>query len=510
MSPVRAERGLPRFIQPIGPMNSALVRLNATSRSIPALLSSLAGCLIFFMGSVLATAIDETRTEDTVLTRIAFGSCADQHRPCPIWQTIDEYQPGLLLLLGDTVYADILDGRLTPATPSRIQQAYDQLARDPGFARLRERVPMLGTWDDHDFGNNDAGFEWEHKAASARIFHDFFGTPSDSPLRQQAGIYQSRIFGPIGQRVQVIMLDTRYFRSSLTKSRERLPGFTAFPYQPQTGPGATVLGNTQWDWLEQQLGKPAEIRLLASSIQVLSNEHPFEKWGNFPEERTRLFELIRKTGASGLLILSGDRHLGDISVCEQSIDYPLYDITASGFNQARQSWRVNEPNAYRVAGLPYGNHFGAIEIDWSQKPPRLKLQLRHEDGEIAVQAQIDLDKLQAPLPPAAIPAGVLDPQGALQAEISEPVTVQFRVLSGREIGNMERIYLNSEKDFQNSGNFAVVMMGQALKDRWEGAGLRSFLNRTIQVSGKISLSNQRKQLIVSEPDQIRIVPEEKN
>lgn len=477
----------------------------------PRSLSSLAGYLILWIGLISASSADERLPEDNPpLTRIAFGSCADQHRPCPIWQTIGDYQPDLLLLLGDTVYADVLDGRLTPATPARIQQAYDQLARDPGFTGLRDKVPMLAIWDDHDFGNNDAGSEWEHKRVSAEIFHDFFGTPDDSPLRQQTGVYQARIFGPVGQRVQVIMLDTRYFRSSLTKAKNRLPGFTALPYLPQTGPTAKLLGDAQWDWLEQQLRQPAEIRLLASSIQVLSNEHPFEKWGNFPEERARLFELIRKTGASGLLILSGDRHLGDISVSDQYIDYPLYDITASGFNQGRQSWRVHEPNPYRVAGLPYGNHFGAIEIDWSQKPPRLKLQLRHEDGEIAVQAQLDLDQLQAPLPPAPVPPGVLNPLEALQTEVNEQVTVQFRVLSGREIGNLERIYLNSEKSFQNSGNFAVVLNAEALKDDWETARLETFLNRTIRVSGPISMSNQRKQLSVSRPDQITLVPENQN
>jgi len=446
-------------------------------------------------------------TDDQVITRIAFGSCADQNRPCPIWQTIHDYQPDLLLLLGDNVYADILDGRLSPSTPERIQQAYDHLASDPGFALLRRDVPMLATWDDHDYGNNDAGFEWEHKDASAKIFHDFFGTPVDSPLRQQAGVYQAKVFGPSGRRVQVIMLDTRYFRSALTRSTQRIPGFTFLPYLPQTGAEATMLGQAQWEWLEQQLRQPADIRIIASSIQVLSNEHPFEKWGNYPEERERLFQLIRKTGAGGVVILSGDRHLGDISMCDQSIHYPLYDITASGLNQARQTWRANEPNAYRIAGLPYGNHFGTIEIDWTAPSPRLKLQLRHEDGEIAVQARIDLDKLQAPQPSLPVPAGMLDPLSALNTASGEEVTIQFRVLSGREIGNRDRIYLNSEKDYQNSRNFAVVLMGEALDETWEGARLSTFLNKTIRVTGNISESNQRKEIIVNQPAQIKVIPE---
>ena len=139
-----------------------------------------------------------------------------------------------------------------------------------------------------------------------------------------------------------------------------MPGWRARPYIPQTGPDATILGDAQWDWLGEQLRQPAELRILCSSIQVISDEHPFEMWANFPNERSRLYELIRDTGAQGIVILSGDRHLGEISLDNVAIGYPLFDVTASGLNQAESSWRPLEPNSRRVAGLQYGNHFGSI------------------------------------------------------------------------------------------------------------------------------------------------------
>lgn len=439
------------------------------------------------------------------LTRIAFGSCANQQNPCPIWETIADSRPELLLLLGDNIYADIVDGRLKPATPERIAEGYRELGALPEFRRVRREIPILATWDDHDYGDNDAGVEWEHKDAAAELFHDFFGTPADSPRRQRPGVYHAEIFGPPGRRVQVILLDTRYFRSELRRAEERMPGWRSRPYEPATGPEATMLGEAQWRWLEEQLRKPAEVRLLASSIQVISDDHPFEKWGNFPDERERLYELIRQTAAGGVVILSGDRHLAELSVDPHAVGYPLYDITASGLNQASSEWRAPEPNRHRVAGLPYGNHFGMIEIDWERPVPRVSLQIRHEDGQIAIQARVPLDRLDAGPVPPALADGAVPPAAAVRMEPGASATVQFVVRGGRVFGDRERILLNSERDYRSERNFTVVVERDALRDRWERADLATFLDRAVRVSGEISLYNGAKQIVVDTPDRLELV-----
>ena len=441
-----------------------------------------------------------------VLTRIAFGSCANQQNPCPIWQTIADANPDLLLLLGDNIYADIVDGRLRPATPERIAEAYQQLAALPEFDKLRRRVPILATWDDHDYGDNDAGAEWEHKDIAAEMFHDFFGTPRDSPRRRQAGVYNATTFGPPGKRVQVIMLDTRYFRSELQQAEERMPGWRSRPYQPATGPDVTMLGEMQWQWLEEQLREPAEVRIIGSSIQVISDEHPFEKWDNFPNERERLYRLIRQTGAGGVVIISGDRHLADLSLDTDAVGYPLYDITASGLNQATEGWRAMEPNRKRVAGLPFGHHFGMIEIDWDRPVPQLSLQIRHEDGEIALQARVPLDVLDGGPIPLPLPEGVIDATAASRLEPGTEVTVQMVVRGGRVIGDRTRILLNSEKDYQSDRNFTVVVNRSALAESLADADLELFLNRAIRVSGVISLYNGSSQMVVDASGQLQLVP----
>ena len=450
---------------------------------------------------------------DQPLTKIAFGSCADQNKACPIWKTIADSKPELLLMLGDTIYADIEDGKLKPATPEKIVKSYGELAKLDDWKALRGKTPIMGTWDDHDYGHNDAGGEWENKVAAQKAFHDFYETPADSPRRKQKGVYHADIFGPEGKRVQVILLDGRYFRSLLKKADKPLPGTRIVPYIPITDASATMLGDEQWKWLEEQLKKPAEVRILCSGIQLVNDDHPFEKWGNLPNERKKMLDLIKSTAANGVVFLSGDRHLGEISLEPKAVGYPLFDITASSLNQASANYCDPEANKYRVSSLPYGNHFGMVSIDWTTDPI-ISLQLRHENGEIAIQSKIKLSKLQAkgdkePAKPAiALPEGVLSGAEALKKKEGDEVSVQFSVESGRALG--KRILLNSDKDFKSDKNFTVVVNDKALTGKLEKATFDTFKGKTIRVKGKVSTFQGSLQIQVNDEKEIEIVEAKKD
>jgi alkaline phosphatase D len=112
---------------------------------------------------------------DRTLTRIAFGSCAKSDKPQPIWDAVLAARPDLFIFLGDNVYLDTRD-------PAVMRRKYAELAAQPGFQRLKASgIPILATWDDHDFGENDAGADYPMKEESRRLFLDFFGAPADSP-----------------------------------------------------------------------------------------------------------------------------------------------------------------------------------------------------------------------------------------------------------------------------------------------------------------------------------------
>jgi alkaline phosphatase D len=326
------------------------------------------------------------------VTRIAVGSCIRQNRPQPIWDAVSRFQPDVLLLLGDNIYADTED-------MAEMRAKYDALAANPGFAPLRRAVPIIAVWDDHDYGVNDGGREYPRRRESQQVFCDFFGAPADSPLRKQEGIYRAVTCGPPGRSVQFICLDSRYHRSPLKALArvERVAG--QGPYVPDPDPAATVLGAEQWAWLATALEEPAEIRIMLSSIQVAATEHGFEKWANFPAERARLFETIRQSGATGVILVSGDRHAAEISripAGAETVGYPLYDLTASSLNQAIRRPEPQEPNRFRVGDRYHGTNFGTIEIDWKESTNRqvplaaVTLAIRDEQGAVVESVAIDI------------------------------------------------------------------------------------------------------------------------
>jgi alkaline phosphatase D len=444
------------------------------------------------------------QSPDKPLTRIAFGSCADQDKPLPIFNTIAAAKPELLLLLGDNIYADLEKGR--KVTPEVIKEKYDTLAKVPGWQKLKSTCPMLATWDDHDFGKNDAGAEWSIKDESQKLFLDFFGVPAADPRRTQKGVYSSAILGPPGKRVQILLLDTRYHRGPLKRAPKPLPGERTPPYVPNTDPDATVLGAEQWKWLEGELKKPAEVRLLVSSIQVIADEHSYEKWANFPKERDRLYSLIRSTGANGVVILSGDRHLAEVALDPKAaVGYPLYDVTSSGLNQGSKGWRAPERNAHRVAAMPYGDNFGMVLIDWSGDDPRLTLQVRDEDGDVTCGVKVRLSTLKATGTSVAdrpkLPEGVLTPAEAAK-RVGEKVTVQYAVAS---VGGQTNMYLNSEKDFRSKDNFAVVLSPKVRTGLWEKATAATFVGKTVRATGTVRLNKDAPQLEVTDEKQVELV-----
>ncbi len=292
--------------------------------------------------------------------RVAFGSCLRQDRPQPVWKSVLETAPDVFVFLGDNIYANTTD-------PEVMRRKYGLLNGQAGFRTLRNRCRILATWDDNDYGSNDGGANYPMRGLSQRIFLDFWRW---SEGWSHPGVYQSRILGPPGQEVQFILLDTRYFRSNLV-------GESGL-YRPNAEPDATVLGDLQWKWLEEELRKPAEVRIIASSIQVIPTEHRWEKWANFPRERERLFGLIASTGANGVVFLSGDRHLAEISRLTTGVPYTLYEVTSSPLNQ-KGGGSSAEPNRFRISQSNYreGN-FGLITIDWDRRV--LKLAILNEGG----------------------------------------------------------------------------------------------------------------------------------
>lgn len=309
---------------------------------------------------------------EATLTRIAVGSCNHQSASQHMWAQVASANPQLFLMIGDNVYGD--NGWDGDAGLASLRRAYALQASHPEFAAFRSSVPMMATWDDHDFGLNDAGGSFPFRGWSETLFEAFWG--SSEAVKARPGVHDSTITGPQGKRVQVIMLDTRFFRSDLkraawTKERPPLGG-----YLPDDSPEKTVLGEAQWAWLAAELAKPADLRIVVSSTQVITTAHQFEGWTNFPAERTRLLDLLKTRAASGLVLLSGDRHAGGIYKVDHGGE-TIWELTSSSLNLAFgddiERSTAREPDAARVGKFYPIENYGLVDIDWKARAVTVSL-----------------------------------------------------------------------------------------------------------------------------------------
>lgn len=316
--------------------------------------------------------------------KLGFGSCLNQNNDLNVLNQLKTESFDAFVFMGDNVYADTLD-------PAQMTQTYEKLQKSASFVQFVSSTLSAATWDDHDYGNNDEGVNYPHKEFSQNTFLNFWNEPQDSKRRAQKGIYTAHWINyhnprrprAAPKKIQLLLLDTRYHRSDLTPAPELGPS----RYRPDTHPDKTILGATQWAWLEKQLKMPADIRLLVSSIDVIPDEHPFEKWANLPLERERLINALSK--ASGKkLILSGDRHLTEYSCLTSE----LCEWTLSGLNMssgARMPEYLNQPpppNQYRKQLDRAHHHYGVMNINFNTLS--VELITKSDQGEKLYQLEL--------------------------------------------------------------------------------------------------------------------------
>ncbi|KAK4351738.1 hypothetical protein RND71_027256 [Anisodus tanguticus] len=388
-----------------------------------------------------------------LVSRIAFGSCANQSAPQPIWDAIIGFDPQVFIWMGDNIYGDIrrpfkLFGkertigpwknvpRFYPSSEHEMKSRYQKAKTIPGYSTLTRRTKVIGTWDDHDYGLNDAGKEFKSKITNQRLLLDFLDEPLESTRRKQAGVYASYIFGPVGKHVKVILLDTRYYRDPLSSD-------------------GSILGDAQWTWLERELkGPPTAITIIVSSIQVISNHSATtgplfytESWGRFPREKSRLFKLISDSKREGVFFISGDVHFGEIAKYNCAASYPLYDITSSGLTQAVEkavspplhfivrflAWltpaimRVKDKNC-KYRSCTYGQpNFGTIEINWDSDPVVLTFDIRDEKGLPVIALKLPLSELQGQKVDSQMTVGLGKFQMYCSLEVDLPWFVRYRL-----------------------------------------------------------------------------------
>ena len=303
---------------------------------------------------------------------VAFGSCDDQKIKNELWPAIDENHPSVWIWGGDNVYSDTSDMHF-------LKNNYDIQKQDSDYLKFIKDKIVLGTWDDHDFGVNDGGAEYPFKRESQQLLLDFLGTSKNAPERKRDGIYTAKTIIIDGNKIKVIVLDSRFFRTALTDATDSKKRF-----QPNKYGEGTILGTEQWTWLKKELSSSnAQFNVIVSSIQFLSNKHGFETWGNFPHEIEKLEKLIVSTRAKGTFIISGDRHIATFSSKNvEGLSYPLIDFTSSGLTHTYASFS-GEENPYVKGEVVKELNFGLLKFDFQNN--KVIMEIRGKENKLLQQ-----------------------------------------------------------------------------------------------------------------------------
>jgi len=305
---------------------------------------------------------------------IGFGSCITEKREQPIWSAIKEENLNEFFFMGDNVYGDNKETGLL----DDMKIAYT--LQKTKFPKWLDEIKVNAIWDDHDYGKNDGGEEYEYKAQSQQLFLDFWKVPENDPRRDRKGIYFSQIRDIHNHKVNLIGLDTRYHRSALGQEDK--------PYSAVDDLSKTMLGEKQWDWLASELRRNSDLNIIVSSIQVIPTNHGFEKWGNFPHERSKLLEMIEDSNTP-TVIISGDRHKAGLYRKGNIIE-----LTSSSMNKPLPSylskiWDLisKETDTNLIDDMFYPENYGTLSFG---PKGSLVISLKDIEGKIVNSVEMEM------------------------------------------------------------------------------------------------------------------------
>eukprot|EP01084_Bolivina_argentea_P084381 152624_1 len=308
-------------------------------------------------------------------TRILFGSCAFPEKSTTIFDSIIQRKPDLFIWTGDITYLDYasfdvssgfeaLRTLIVPevAAPlNKWETIWNITKHDSNYQKLlKTDTPIIGIYDDHDFGGDNTYGDLKYKNYSQQFFYNFIGIPFNDIRRDRQGIYQHYEMQIGIKIIDIILLDTRYFSNLESED---------------------ILGEIQWEWLENTLkyNLNGELTLIISGTQIIPvSRTEEENWGTyFSKSQHKLIDLLINYNTNKRLILvTGDIHKSDIlkTQCINGNNIQnIYEITSSGLTHAvgdiesflqRQTTFIDEYLWYDGVQMCnyWGRNFGEINI----------------------------------------------------------------------------------------------------------------------------------------------------
>jgi alkaline phosphatase D len=274
-----------------------------------------------------------------VSLKFALCSCMKDnfHEPA-IWKNMVLEKPDILFFVGDAVYADKGSTGKHGADPAHLWKKFCDARNTLEIYYSHQLIPILATWDDHDFGLNDGNCrDYPYVKESQWNFLQFFAQEESHCrlLKRGPGVSSAFQF-----RDQLFLLmDNRTFREK-NGSTDRYAHW----------------GKDQELWMLDLMRQNSGSTWIMTGSQVfpslplkasLSRDHKAQYAGVMRE---------LKTIPSKAIFVSGDVHYTEISLVDpQDIGYRTYELTSSSVHSnGIPGAPTVMPNSRRMQGTGVG------------------------------------------------------------------------------------------------------------------------------------------------------------
>jgi len=273
-----------------------------------------------------------------------------------MWQQVLSHEPDFLLFIGDSVYADKTSaGFKKQADIVQLWNRHVETRNLLEIFKAKHLKPIFATWDDHDFGLNDGGAEFQFKGESRKVFQAFFPQVSEYSKELTSGPGVSSRLRIAGQ--QFFLLDNRTFRSTKSES-------------------GTHFGGSQEEWVYEGLEEESSPAFLISGDQYFGGYSTFESYERLhPQSFGRFLSRLSQIKAP-VFFLSGDRHLTELMKIERKqLGYETYEFTSSSIHAKvfPDSWK-GMPNFRTIEGESGVYNYGLVES--TVKSGKLQVRVR--------------------------------------------------------------------------------------------------------------------------------------
>lgn len=245
---------------------------------------------------------DQGCSYDYVLT-----SCMNhrQYKNQMVWGEIPKLlkgkYPDFTILAGDTIYLqdgiDVTDE--DGVKNDRVWFRNYEQRNEPYFASYIQNTPTYATWNDHEYGANNANYDQKGKDSSLQAWTELWANPGYGDKESDDGVYYSYYWGD----VHYIVTDDHWYRDPSKQNR---------------------LGDKQTEWLKNNLlTSRGTFKVIVIGSDIMQR--------GWTSDLTNIGTIVRENSIDGVVFHARDIHRNEYKRVETGgFPYPVTQIKSSG------------------------------------------------------------------------------------------------------------------------------------------------------------------------------------